>query len=262
MPVYATDSIATRFWTKRRQAGYSVEEVAAVLPCSVEDVSRWERGISCPSRDQFMVLGRLFNCSPSYLLFDTPNIAASVNPLLPQALTVENEFANWERAQAVHRTIARYQRRLFVLPATMEHTLELQNTAYTHLGVASARYRAVMQASQRIGADDAAVIARRRPADAQIPGRMCLVLLDGIPPVLSTVATEHGVTDGVEQVVTRSWTQFIEREDRASFFWMAMNQVMQVWDCRGITLTRNQKAGTTRVAGTSNVVQMGEKRAT
>ena len=46
MPVYATDSIATRFWTKRRKSGYSVEEEAEVLPCSVEEVSRWERGIS------------------------------------------------------------------------------------------------------------------------------------------------------------------------------------------------------------------------
>tara|TARA_R100000808_G_scaffold2647_2_gene10222 strand:- start:954 stop:1730 length:777 start_codon:yes stop_codon:yes gene_type:complete len=254
MPVYATDSIATRFWTKRRQAGYSVEEVAAVLRCSVEDVSRWERGISCPSRESFMVLGRLFNCSPSYLLFDTPHIAASVNPLLPQSLSVENEFASWEATQAVHRTIARYQRRLFVLPATNETTIELQNTSYTHLGVASARYRAVMQASQRLCAEDAAVIARRRPADAQIAGRMCLVLLDGIPPVLSTIATEHRVMDDMDQVITRCWTQFVEKEDRDSFFWMAMNGVMQVWDCRNIRLTR--QAQPKRVSGTTNVFQM------
>ena len=64
--------IANRLLARRREHGYSQEELAYKLGVSRQAVSKWERAESSPDTDNLLALARLYGVSLDALLLHTP----------------------------------------------------------------------------------------------------------------------------------------------------------------------------------------------
>ena len=64
--------IANRLLARRREHGYSQEELAHKLGVSRQAVSKWERAESSPDTDNLLALARLYGVSLDALLLHTP----------------------------------------------------------------------------------------------------------------------------------------------------------------------------------------------
>ena len=74
-----------KLFTLRRQAGYSQEDLAALLGVSRQAISRWEMGATLPDAQNLLQLSRLFSVSIDSMLQDGAEVAAPGQPAMESA---------------------------------------------------------------------------------------------------------------------------------------------------------------------------------
>ena len=55
----------------RKEYNYTQEQLAGILGVTRQSISKWESDIAYPETDKLVKMGRLFDCSMDYLLYDT-----------------------------------------------------------------------------------------------------------------------------------------------------------------------------------------------